>query len=318
MEHRKLLHRINLKRGTVNVDGAEYALRDKLFPKLDPKNPYALTTEEQACIDRLKHSFVTSAKLWEHMKYLVAHGSMYVIRDEHLIFHGCIPCDEQGNFLSLPPDPCCPGELTGKAMFDRINMQILRALEERREHDLDLLWYLWSGPRSPLFGKDKIATFERDFIADKKPHEEHKDPYFALIHDKAFCEKVLKEFGVDSTVGLIVNGHVPVKIEKGESPLKKSGKAITIDGAFSEAYGDHGYTLVLEADRTLLALHHHFESVEAAVKKGIDIVPQVTLIRESVPPRRVGDTERGRELRARMGLLEKLVAAYRGNELPQR
>jgi fructose-1,6-bisphosphatase-3 len=202
-------------------------------------------------------------------------------------------------------------------MFDDINNTIRRALEERRPHDLDFLWYLWSGPRSPLFGKDRIATLERDFIADKHPHEEHKDPYFALIHDKAFCEKVLREFDVDPDRGLIVNGHVPVKIEKGESPLKRSGKAITIDGAFSEAYGDHGYTLVLEADRTLLALHHHFESVEAAVKNGIDIIPQVTLIRESKPPRRVGDTERGDELKARIALLERLLAAYRRNLLPQ-
>ena len=206
---------------------------------------------------------------------------------------------------------------TGKAMFDHINGFVLRALHDKRAEDLDCLWYLWSGPRSPLFGKDKIATFERDFIADKAPHEEHKDPYFKLINEVGFCDKVLREFGVDVERGLIVNGHVPVKIEKGESPVKKSGKAITIDGAFSEAYGDHGYTLVLEADRTVLALHHHFESVEAAVREGIDIVPQVTLIRESKPARRVGDTERGAELRARMELLEELVEAYRKNRMLQ-
>jgi fructose-1,6-bisphosphatase III len=184
--------------------------------------------------------------------------------------------------------------------------------------DLDFLWYLWSGPRSPLFGKDRIATLERDFIADKRPHEERKDPYFALIHEAEFCEKVLKEFGVDPKRGLIVNGHVPVKIEKGESPLKRSGKAITIDGAFSEAYGDHGYTLVLECDRTLLAKHHHFESVEAAVREGVDIVPQVTVIREWNPARRVNDTERGQEMRFMIRNLERLIEAYRGNEIRQK
>ena len=135
------------------------------------------------------------------------------------------------------------------------------------EPDLDQLWYLWSGPLSPLFGKDRITTLERDFIADAEAHHETKNPYFNLIHDSAFCEKVLAEFGVDPVRGLIVNGHVPVKIEKGEDPVKRSGKAITIDGAFSEAYGDYGYTLVLEADRTFLARHHRFESVEAAIRE---------------------------------------------------
>ena len=159
-------------------------------------------------------------------------------------------------------------------MFDAIEKVVLRAVERRQEKDLDLLWYLWSGPRSPLFGKDRISTLERDFIEDKTPHHETKDPYFALIHEVWFCDKVLGEFGVDPSCGLIVNGHVPVKIEKGESPLKRSGKAITIDGAFSEAYGDHGYTLVLESDRTLLAKHHHFESVESAIRDGVDIVPE--------------------------------------------
>jgi fructose-1,6-bisphosphatase-3 len=314
LDHRRLLHHINISKGTIVIDGIEYALRDKLFPTLDPKNPYELTPEEKACIDRIRHSFMASAKLWEHMKHMVANGGMYLVRDDHLIFHACISCDDKGNFLPLVVDGV---SLTGKPLFEAINGVVIRALDERQPQDLDFLWYLWSGPRSPLFGKDRIATFERDFIADKKPHEEKKDPYFALINDAAFCEKVLKEFGVNAQRGLIVNGHVPVKIEKGESPLKKSGKAITIDGAFSEAYGDHGYTLVLEADRTNLALHHHFESVDAAVKSGVDIIPQVTLIRQFEVPRRVGDTERGAELRARICLLEQLVEAYRANLLPQ-
>jgi fructose-1,6-bisphosphatase-3 len=316
--HRRLLHTVNREKGTVVVDGVEYPLRDKHFPTLNPADPYALSGEEQACIDRLRHSFLSSQKLWEHMKHMVSHGSMYLVRDDHLIFHGCVPSDAQGRFLPLPLDPCANTPLAGRAMFDAIDAGVLRAVEERRPHDLDFLWYLWSGPRSPLFGKDRIATLERDFIADKRAHEEHKDPYFSLIHEPVFCDKVLREFGVDPDRGLIVNGHVPVKIEKGESPLKRSGKAITIDGAFSEAYGDHGYTLVLEADKTLLALHHHFESVEAAVKDGIDIIPTVTLIRESPGPRKVADTERGQELRARVALLERLIDAYRRNLLHQR
>lgn len=155
-------------------------------------------------------------------------------------------------------------------------------------------------------------------MADHAAHKESKGPYFSLIHEVWFCEKVLAEFGVDPAEGLIVNGHVPVAVEAGESPVKRSGKAITIDGAFSEAYGDHGYTLVLEADRTLLARHHHFESVKAAVRDGVDIVPGVTTVRTWGRPRRMADTERGAELRGDVRLLERLADAYRDNRIRQR
>jgi fructose-1,6-bisphosphatase-3 len=315
MDHRRLLHRINHLAGTIEVDGVSYALRDKHFPTIDPKDPYRLSPEEERCIHRLKAAFLASQKLGEHMQYMVGHGSMFLRRDQNLIFHGCIPCDAKGEFLPMWIDG---KQYAGRAMYDAIEKVVLRAIDRRAESDLDLLWYLWSGPRSPLFGKDRIATFERDFIADKKPHHETKDPYFQLIHEVWFCEKVLKEFDVDPAEGLIVNGHVPVKIEAGESPLKRSGKAITIDGAFSEAYGDHGYTLVLEADRTLLARHHHFDSVEAALRDGVDIVPSVSVIRTSPAPRRMADTERGNEFRGRIAMLERLIEAYRNNDLRQK
>jgi fructose-1,6-bisphosphatase III len=237
-----------------------------------------------------------------------------LVRDDNLIFHGCVPCDAKGEFLPMIID----GQpVAGKAMFEAIEKVVLRALERKQEKDCDLLWYLWSGPRSPLFGKDRITTLERDFIADEKIHHETKDPYFSLIHEVWFCDKVLQEFGVDTKRGLIVNGHVPVKIEKGESPLKRSGKAITIDGAFSEAYGDHGYTLVLESGRTLLAKHHHFESVESAVRDGVDIVPSVDVVRTWENTRRMADTERGQELRCHMDMLERLIEAYQNNDIRQ-
>lgn len=314
MEHRRLLHQINLDRGTITIDGVEYALRDLHLPTFDPQNPYELSVEERDCMNRMRHSFLSSQKLLDHMKYIVTNGSMYLRRDDHLIFHGCVPCDSEGNFLPMPVD----GQwLSGRAMFDAIEKAVARVMEQRQEKQLDLLWYLWSGPHSPLFGKDRIATLERDFIADKKPHHETKDAYFALIHEAWFCEKVLAEFGVDADRGLIVNGHVPVKIEDGESPLKRSGKAITIDGAFSEAYGDHGYTLVLEASRTVLAKHHHFESVEAAVRDGVDIVPSVSVVREWGRPRRMAETERGEQLRCEIEMLEQLIEHYRNNDLRQ-
>lgn len=314
MDHRRLLHRIDYAQGTIEVDGHVYPLRDKLFPTIDPKDPYKLTPEEQRCVDRLRTSFLASQKLREHIEYIVKQGSMYAVRDEHLIFHGCVPCDEQGNFLPMVVDGA---PVAGRGMFEAIERAVIRAIDRRDADGLDLLWYLWSGPRSPLFGKDRIATLERDFIEDKHPHHESRDPYFKLIHETWFCERVLKEFGVDAAQGLIVNGHVPVKIEQGESPMKRSGKAITIDGAFSEAYGDHGYTLVLEPDRTILAKHHHFESVDAALKKGVDIVPEVQTIREWKEPRKIAHTERGREMTVTIKLLERLIEAYKTNQIRQ-
>ena len=309
LDHRRLLHRIDPAAGTVQIDGTVYPLRDTRLPTIDPADPYALSPDERLCMDRLRSSFLASGKLHEHVRYLVDNGAMFLVRDEHLIFHGCVPCDAAGAFLPMPLGN--GRSAAGRPLFDAIQQVVLRVVDGRDQADLDLLWYLWSGPRSPLFGKDRIATFERDFIADPRPHHEQKDPYFKLIHEADFCERVLTEFGVDPGRGLIVNGHVPVKVEAGESPVKRSGKAITIDGAFSEAYGDHGFTLVLEADRTLLAEHYHFDSVESAIRDGRDIVPRVTTIREWDRPRTLADAGRGRVLAAKVAQLERLVDAYR-------
>jgi fructose-1,6-bisphosphatase-3 len=326
LEGRLMLHTIDRAAGTITIEGRTCPLRETFFPTLDPARPYHLSPEEQACIRQLSRSFVNSQKLWEHMAFLLARGSMYLRRDDNLIFHGCVPVDANGEFLSLPIDG---REYTGRALFDALDAVLARILyqgeagtpdsaPETAEADRDLMWYLWCGPRSPLFGKDKIATLEIDLVAEPSTHVETKNPYFQLIHESSFCERILREFGADPERGLIVNGHVPVKIEKGESPLKRSGKAITIDGAFSAAYGDHGFTLVLEPEQTLLATHHHFESAEAAVREGQDIIPSVAVLREWKPPRRVADTERGAEIRRSIVWLERLVQAYRHHQLRQR
>jgi fructose-1,6-bisphosphatase-3 len=315
MEHRRLLHRINRQTGTIEVDGISYPLLDVNFPTVDPSNPYELSSEERSCLERIRSSFIASQKLWDHMRWIVAHGKMYLRREEHLIFHGCVPVDERGEFLPMFVDN---QPYTGSDLFDAIECSIYGLFDGPMHDELDLLWYLWSGPQSPLFGKDRITTLERDLISDKRTHVETKNPYFRLIHEPWFCDKILCEFGVDPEQGLIVNGHVPVEVEKGESPLKKSAKAITIDGAFSEAYGDHGFTLVLEPHRTFLAKHHHFESVEAAINKGADIIPSITVVREWEKPKRVADSQRGRRLRYAINQLEQLIQAYRSYELPQR
>jgi fructose-1,6-bisphosphatase-3 len=314
LEHRRLLHRINHEAGTIEVDGVSYPLLDTHFPTIDPASPYELTEEERHCVERIRRSFMASQKLWEHVRWMVSHGEMYLRREEHLIFHGCVPVDKNGEFLPMMVNG---QSYSGRALFDAIDSYVYRLFDGPLNEEPDLLWYLWSGPESPLFGKDRITTLERDLIQDPKTPVETKNPYFRLIHEVWFCDKVLSEFGVPTEQGLIVNGHVPVEVEKGESPMKKSGKAITIDGAFSEAYGDHGFTLVLEPHRTFLAKHHHFESVEAAINKGADIIPSITVVREWDKPKRVADSQRGRYLVQAIKLLEELIEAYRNNHLQQ-
>jgi fructose-1,6-bisphosphatase-3 len=314
MDDRRLLRALDFDTKTVRVDGHEHPLVDALLPTVNPQDPEALTVDEQRCIAALRASFLQSPVLWRQMQLVRSRGAMLVRRDHHLIFHGCLPVDEHGEQLSLVVDG---EELCGRALFDRCERVVHRAFREKRAADVDLLWYLWTGPRSPLFGKDKMATFESHFVADEHAKHETKNPYFKLVHDAAFCDRVFAELGGDPNVGFLVNGHVPVKLEKGETPLKKSGKAITIDGAFSEAYGDKGFTLILEASRTALAEHHHFESVDEAVKAGADIVPKVTDLRVHPQPRLVGQTDAGQAIRREIDALEALVRAFEDNRLPE-
>jgi fructose-1,6-bisphosphatase-3 len=300
LEHRNLLHRIDPNAGTVTIDGARHELLDRSFPTIDWRDPYRLSDDESRCMDLLRGSFMGSSNLWDDMELVVQRGGMFAVRDEHVIFHGCVPADEGGRFITFPVD----GEpRAGRALFDAFERVVRRAFRKREQKDVDALYYLWAGPRSPLFGKDRMATFETYFVANETTHKETKNPYFHLLHEVPFCRRVAQEFGVTADGPLVVNGHVPVKIDAGESPLKRSGLAVTIDGAFSEAYGDHGFTLVIDADRTYLAKHHHFE-------RGTDIVPEIVDLRTSDPPRLVRDTPQGIALLDEIAGLEELVATY--------
>lgn len=308
LESRCLLHRIDPSAGTVTIDGKAHPLLDKAFPTIDWADPYELSEAEARCIELLKRSFLGSPSLWRDMRFVADRGGMVAVRDENLIFHGCVPVGEEGELLALEVD----GEpRSGRALFDALDRVVRRAFKGRAQADVDLLYYLWAGPRSPLFGKDRMATFETYFVADKATHKETKNAYFQLIHEAPFCRRIAHEMGVDDENVLIVNGHVPVKLETGESPLKRSGLAVTIDGAFSEAYGDHGFTLVIDAEQTHLAKHHHFDSIEGAIDRGADIVPEIQVLRQHDKPIRVGDTQRGVELREEIAALEQLVVAYR-------
>lgn len=317
MDDRRLLEKIDFARGVIHLNGVEHPLLDTRFPTIDPNDPTALSEDERRCMDRLRESFVNSARLWEHMSWMVRHGSMYLVRDHVVIFHACVPVDSTGGMLPVEIE----GELcAGRALFDKLEAIIRRAYRKTAAHldqDADWLWYLWAGPRSPLFGKDRMTTFERYFLADPATHVETKNPYFQLINDPFFSRRMGEELGVKDNV-LVVNGHVPVKPELGEQPLKKGGNAVTIDGAFSEVYGDRGYTLVLEAERVSLAEHHHFESVEEVIRNDADIVPKVVTVCEYPRPRRIADTEEGAEIRERIAAVENLVAAYRAGALVEK
>lgn len=308
--HRRLLHRIDFKKGTVEIDGATHPLLDSRLPTINPEDPYAYSPEEAECIERLRTSFVHSQKLREHMDWLVRRGRMWTTRDEVLLFHACVPVDDKGTPLALKVDG---REVAGRELMDALGSLVRRAWRKRwfgLDADADWLWYLWGGPRSPLFGKDKLATFETHFIADKATHKEQKNPYFDLMHDADFIRRIARLFGRGEDV-LVVNGHVPVKIEKGETPVKRGGNAVTIDGAFSAAYGDRGYTLILRPDRIDLAEHSKFEGVERVIEHGADIVPKMTTIRKFPASRRVGDTEEGTQIQGLIRDLEDLVSAYR-------
>jgi fructose-1,6-bisphosphatase-3 len=303
LAHRALLHYIDPKTGTIELDGKRYPLRDTRLPTIEWTNPYALSAEEQQCLDELAASFTESPALWRHISFVVSHGQMLLRRDRCAIFHGCIPVDERGELLGFPIDGV---PRAGRALLEAFDTVVQRAVRHRAPDDLDLVFYLWTGPLSPCFGKDRMATLETYLVADKTTHDEHKNPYFRLLNDAGFCARMLRELGVDDKDGFIVNGHVPVKLDKGETPVKKSGRAVTIDGAFAAAYGDKGFSLVLDAERMYLAQHHHLDP-------GTDIIPTVTDIVTYPRPRLVADTEVGEQLRGEIAALEALVTAFENN-----
>ena len=313
MADRNLLHRIDLDAGTVRIGDQVVPLADANLPTLDPANPYALTADEQACMATLRRSFLHSPTLWEHMSFVLRQGGVWTQRDDHLLFHACVPVDANGARLRMKIGE---DQVGGRALFDAAEATVRRAFRAKDPAAIDHLWYLWCGPVSPLFGKDRMATFESYFIEDKAHSRETKNAYFGLLHSAEFVRGVLREFGVDDARGLVVNGHVPVRAD--EDPVKRGGNAITIDGAFAEAYGDRGYTLLIGAHGTELAEHHSFQSVDRAVHEGHDIVPSFRTLRRADPPRTVGDTQAGTEIRREVAALERLVAAFRQDLVPER
>ncbi len=314
MENRNHLHLIDFEKGTITLNGQVHELRDSHFPTVDPDDPYALSAEEQICVRRLKESFVSSPRLWEHMLFVVKQGGLSLRRDEALIFHACVPTNEDGTFREVN---VAGKKLRAGKLFSELEEIVRRGYREGSHTvsgDLDYFYWLWVHGDSPLFGKEQMTTFERYFITDKTTHVEIKDPYFEKIHEAEFCRRVGHEFGMGDDV-LIVNGHVPVKVEKGEDPVKKGGNAVTIDGAFSEAYGDHGYTLVLGPSGVRLAEHSHFESIEHFLKCDDDMIPKLRDLRTYPESRSIRETHEGDDIQAQLCSLNSLLQAYRSGQV---
>lgn len=321
MEDRNMLHRIDLERAVITIDGKEYPLRDTDFQTINPDKPYELTPEEKEVICKLTHSFQSSAKLAKHMKCFYTHGTLYLVRNSNLLYHGSVPLNEDGTFKSLK---IMGKEYHGKALFDKIDQLVRVAYFEDdkasiKQYGLDFIWYLWCGPVSPPFDKDKMATFERYFIADKELHKEKKGSYYHLKDNKEICEMILKEFGVEGEPSHIINGHIPVKTIKGESPIKAGGKLLVIDGGYSKPYqsetGIAGYTLIYNSHGLKLVQHEPFESKQKAIEQGVDIKSE-TKVLEFVENRKlVRDTDIGKELQRQIDDLKQLLSAYRSGLL---
>jgi len=315
MEDRLLLDKIDHERGMVTIGGKEYPLSDAHFPSLSPEDPYQLTERELALMARLKSSFLDSARLQTHVRFLFAKGSMYLVINGNLLYHGCIALNEDGSFVELHLNEA---RVSGKAYMDRVERLARQGYfatdPDQRQYGQDAMWYLWSGARSPLFGKDKMATFERYFVEDEATYKEVQNPYYRLRDDPAVIDRILVEFGLDPAAGRIVNGHVPVKVHQGKSPIMAGGKLLVIDGGLAKAYqkvtGIAGYTLISNSRGLLLAEHQPFESIQTAVQDEVDLDSRTEIIATYPKRKRVFDTDRGRDIQSRIDGLRTLLEAY--------
>ncbi len=298
MNHRLLLNKINYVEGTIKLNSKTYKLRDSFFPTIDPNNPYELTPDEKELIDKLKTSFINSDKYNKHVRFLYSNGSLYLKFNSNLLYHGFIPLNEDGSFKKVK---IADKEYKGKELLDKLDMLAREAYFSKDKDDSDnkedIMWYLWCGASSPLFGKDRMTIFEQYFIEEKETHYEKKDPYFSLRDSEDICKKILKEFGLSSSESHIINGHMPVEEKNGESPIKANGTLLVIDGGFSKAYqpktGLAGYTLIYNSFGLQLVSHQSFESTEAAIKEETDILSTTLLLEQVVNRKRVEDTDVG-------------------------
>ncbi len=316
MRDRLLLEHIDYENKALVLDGVSYALKDVDFPTINRERPYELTAEEEQVMERLRQAFVKCEKLQKHVRFLFSEGGLYKVYNSNLLYHGCVPMDEEGNFNKVN---VYGEEYSGKELYDVLEHY---ARKGYYSHDLkeklkgqDIIWYIWAGPNSPVFGKDKMATFERYLVEDKELHKETKNAYYRLLDSEMVVNRILQEFGLDESRSHIVNGHVPVERKKGETPIHCGGKLLVIDGGFSKAYQDKtgiaGYTLVVNSHGMRLVAHEPFESTESAILHESDIFSDSFILETTALRQKISDTEIGAELRETIHQLEELLQAYR-------
>lgn len=323
MEHRRILDTINKEKGTCVIDGKEYKLNDTYLPTLIEGHQSELTKEEEQLMQKIEHSFLTSEKLHRHIECLLTNGCMYAISNSNLMFHASVPLNEDG---SLKEVDICGKKYSGIKLMKKTGQLVRRAFsndssQKDKQFAIDYIWYLWCGKDSPLFDKTKMATFERYFIDDKKSHTENKGYYYLYNNDEKIIDSILDSFGVEGKHRHIINGHVPVRLLKGETPVKANGKLLVIDGGFSKAYqpktGIAGYTLTYHSRGLELVQHQPFLSTERAIQTGEDIKSSTEIVEMSSQRMLVKDTDKGKELIAKVDDLKKLLFAYRNGFLKE-
>jgi len=323
MNHRLLLDKINWEKGTVNVDGKEYPLKDTDFPTVDRENPYELTDREAEVMQYLKNAFTRSEKLQAHVRFLYEKGEIYTIFNKNLLFHGCIPLEADGSFMQFP---LAQGR-SGKDFMDFCDKAARQGFFAKegslaRNYGKDFLWFLWCGKDSPLCARKKIATFERLLIDDKSAWEEPKNTYYQCWNDEGIATRILEEFGLGGERSHIVNGHIPVQRKKGEEPVKANGKLILIDGGFCRAYqqstGIAGYTLIYNADGMRISAHEPFRGIEDAISNNTDILSDTVIFEHSADKIRVKDTDIGRRQAEKIDDLMQLLECYETGLIKER
>lgn len=322
MQNRCLLHKINYEKKTVEIDGQEYPMLDTYFPTVDPENPYELTPEETEVMARLRTSFIHCEKLQRHVRLMLKRGSMYKIYNGNLLYHGCVPMNEDGSFAKVN---IYGKYYSGKELYDVLESYVRKAFfsldKEEREKGQDMMWYIWTAPNSPLYGRSKMATFERYFLEDKKMHHESKNAYYHLFNKPETADKILHEFGLKDGRVHIINGHVPVERMAGESPVKCNGKLILIDGGFSKTYrrktGIAGYTLTYNSYGLTLSAHEPFDFSDSAVRDELDIVSHQEAVEYADRRILVGDTDYGKRMMSRIEELKELIRAYQSGEIAE-
>ena len=316
MNDRKLLDKIDIEKGTVVIEGVEYPLLDKTFPTIDWNHPYELSKEEAEVLKRLVYAFRNSEKLQKHARFLYSKGSMYTVYNGNLLYHGCVPLNDDGSFKKVS---VFGNEYAGKELYDVLESYARKGYyssnEEERAKGLDILWFLWLNRNSPVYGKERMTTFERYFVADEETYKEPKNPYYRLIEHEDVANRILAEFGLKDKDCHIINGHIPVLVKDGQSPMHCNGKVLIIEGGFSKAYqsktGIAGYTLIFNSFGLVLAEHEPFESVEKAIEDGNDVVSHKIIVQRVMKRMTVADTDLGKKMKEDIVDLENLLSAYR-------